>query len=341
MISIDGSYGEGGGQILRTAVALSALTGKSVEISNIRANRPNPGIKPQHFTSIKIVKELCNANVEGLEIGSKHIVFHPGELKGGRYRFDIGTAGSIILVYQTCLLAALRSSQPIALYLKGGTDVKWSPSWDYFAYVFLPIIRRMGFQVEGKLIRRGYYPEGGGEAEIYIKPIKDLKNLKLDVFLDCKNVEGVIHLTNLPDHIASRMRHSAIKTLISKGINASIRIDKGSSISTGTGITLWTKCKDIYLGKTLLGERGVSAEEIGRKVSDELLKELFYHPTVDINLFDQLVPYMALAKDESICRVKEISKHAETCIWITSHFLNKKFEIEKRDRIYRVRTVSH
>jgi len=340
LISIDGSYGEGGGQILRTAVALSALTGKSVEISNIRANRPNPGIKPQHFTSIKIVKELCNANVEGLEIGSSHIVFHPGELKGGRYRFDIGTAGSIVLVYQTCLLAALRSSQPITLYLKGGTDVKWSPSWDYFSYVFLPTIRRMGFQVESKLIRRGYYPEGGGEAEIYIKPIRDLKSLKLESFSDCKTVEGVIHLTNLPEHIATRMKHSAVKTLISKGINASIRIDKSSSISTGTGITLWTKCDGVYLGKTLLGERGVSAEEIGRKISEELLEELSYHPTVDVNLFDQLVPYMALAKDESICMVREISKHAETCIWLVSHFLNKKFEIEKKDGIYRVKTVS-
>ena len=340
MISIDGSYGEGGGQILRTAVALSAVTGKSVEITNIRANRSNPGIKPQHFTSIKIIKELCNAKVEGLEIGSDHIVFHPGELKGGRYKFDIGTAGSIVLVYQTCLLASIRTIQPITLHLKGGTDVKWSPSWDYFAYVFLPLLRKMGIQVDIKLILRGYYPKGGGETEIYIKPIKHLKGINLDDFSDCKTVEGIIHITNLPEHIGRRMKHSALKILINKGIDAKIQIDKRTSISTGTGITLWTRCNGVYIGKTVLGERGIPAEEVGRKAADELLNELSFHPTVDINLFDQLIPYMALAKDESRCIVKEISKHAETCIWLVSHFLDKKFELEKKNKVYQVRALS-
>ncbi|RLF39574.1 MAG: RNA 3'-phosphate cyclase [Thermoplasmata archaeon] len=340
MITIDGSYGEGGGQILRTAVALSAVTGKSVEVTNIRANRPNPGIKPQHYTSIKIIKELCNASIEGLEIGSNRIVFRPGKLKGGRYRFDVGTAGSIVLVYQACLLAAVQTTQPITLHLKGGTDVKWSPSWDYFEFVFLPLLRKMGVQVDAKLLHRGYYPKGGGEAEISIKSIENLRSIRLDKTLDCRKVEGIIHIANLPEHIATRMKHAALKVFINKNIESNIQIVRDSSLSPGTGITLWTKCDGIHLGKTGLGERGVSAEEIGRRTAEGLIEELYLHATVDINLFDQLIPYMALAKDESICFVKEISKHAETCIWLVSHFLDKKFEIEKKDEIYKVRALS-
>ncbi|RLI64006.1 MAG: RNA 3'-phosphate cyclase, partial [Candidatus Asgardarchaeum californiense] len=128
MIEIDGSYGEGGGQILRNTVALSTITKKPVKIVNIRANRPNPGIKAQHYVAIKSIQELCDARVEGLEIGSSELTFYPGEIKGGKYRFDIGTAGSITLVFQAFILASVKTKNPIKITLTGGTDVKWSPT---------------------------------------------------------------------------------------------------------------------------------------------------------------------------------------------------------------------
>ena len=170
MLTIDGSYGEGGGQILRTAVALSALNKEPIKIINIRANRPNPGIKAQHYVAIKSVKELCNAKTSGLEVGSSSLTFTPGEIKGGTYKFDIGTAGSMVLVFQTCILASLKSKEPITIRLTGGSDDKWAPTWDYFYYVFLPLIKKIGVNVDAKLIKRGYYPIGGGEAEITINP---------------------------------------------------------------------------------------------------------------------------------------------------------------------------
>ena len=143
MLHIDGSQGEGGGQILRNAVALSVLTNKPVEIENIRANRPNPGIKAQHYIAIKSIQELCNAETKGLEVGSDKLIFSPGEIKGGRHKFDIGTAGSIVLVFQASILASLNISEPVTINVTGGTDVRWSPSWDYFEHVFLPLIKKM------------------------------------------------------------------------------------------------------------------------------------------------------------------------------------------------------
>jgi len=143
LLHIDGSYGEGGGQILRTAVALSVLTKTPLEINNIRANRPKPGIKSQHYTAIKIMEELCNAETDGLTIGSSNLTFSPGKITSGDYHFDIGTAGSIMLVLQACILCSLRTNSPITLKVTGGTDVKWSPSWDYFKHVFLTLIKKI------------------------------------------------------------------------------------------------------------------------------------------------------------------------------------------------------
>ena len=177
MIKIDGSYGEGGGQILRTALGLSVLTDKSVEIFNIRKNRSNPGIRPQHFSAIKIIQEICNSEVSGLSVGSKRLVFKPNEVKQGKYNFDIGTAGSVTLVFQAIILSVLKSNKTIEVNLVGGTDVKWSPSWDFFERVFLELLDKIGVKVESNLKKRGYYPKGGGEAYIKINPVSKIKPL--------------------------------------------------------------------------------------------------------------------------------------------------------------------
>lgn len=330
MLYIDGSYGEGGGQILRTAVALSVLTKKPVEIDNIRANRPTPGIKPQHYVAMKSIEELCNGKSEGLEIGSSHLTFKPGEIKGGKYKFDIGTAGSITLVFQACLLSAIKTREPITMRVIGGTDVKWAPSWDYFDKVFLRLLQKMGISFETQLIKRGYYPKGGGEAILTINPSKEIIPLYLDKKQEFSAVEGIINSANLPDHIGTRMKHQAIKTLMKKNLKTMIKIEEAQSLSTGTGITLWTQSNDSILGATTLGELGIPAEKIGEDVALNILKDIDAGATIDIHAFDQIIPYMVIAKDKgfSSCIVREISSHAKTNMWLLKQFFDVEFKLE-------------
>lgn len=332
-MEIDGSYGEGGGQILRNAVALSTLTKKSVKITNIRANRPNPGIKPQHYVSIKSIQELCNAEITGLEIGSSTLTFMPRDFKSGKYKFDIGTAGSITLVFQVCILASLKSEAPITIQLTGGSDVRWSPSWDYFEHIFLPLLKKMGLSVKAQLIRRGYYPKGGGEAELTIDPCNVLYPLRADSNQGFNEVNGVIHFANLPDHISTRMKHATIKMLLKRNLKTSLKIEKATSLSPGTGITLWTQCKESFLGSTFLGEKGVPSEKVGENAAMELINEIDSGATLDVHAFDQLLPYMTVARDNgsSSCIVRGVSSHAQTNMWLLKQFFDVEFELTQTD----------
>ena len=166
MIEIDGSHGEGGGQILRTSLAFSAVLVEPVRILKIRSGRPNPGLAPQHVTSIEAVAELCNAETEGVFPGSTELAFKPGQLTGGDYAFDVGTAGSISLIIQSCLVPAAVSKSRVTLSVKGGTDVRWSPPIDYMRLVHLPVLSKFGAHSYVELESRGFYPEGGGEVSV-------------------------------------------------------------------------------------------------------------------------------------------------------------------------------
>ena len=333
MLSIDGSYGEGGGQILRTAIALSVLTKKPVEITNIRARRPSPGIKPQHHAAVTIIKNLCSGKTEGLDLGSSHIRFYPKDIKGGEHRFDIGTAGSITLVLQACILASLKTTKPVTIKIIGGTDVKWAPSWDYFTNIFLPLIKKMGVKTDTQLIRRGYYPQGGGEAILKIYPTKEIFPLHLKEKQIFKQVNGIIHLSKLPDHIGKRMKHAAIKTLLKKNIETHIHVEKTTdAFSEGTGITLWSQSSQTTIGSTMLGEKGVPAEKIGEEAATQLIKEIESGATIDIYAADQIIPYMVLAREkgESSCIVRKLTDHTKTNIWLLQQFFDTKIKTIKQ-----------
>ncbi|MEE8358804.1 MAG: RNA 3'-terminal phosphate cyclase, partial [Candidatus Hydrothermarchaeales archaeon] len=170
IIHINGSYGEGGGQILRTSIALSALTGKAVEITGIRKNRPKPGLAPQHLQGIKANQELTNACVDGVKIGATAIRFTPKTIRPGKYEINIGTAGSISLILQAFALPAAFSNVPISVTISGGTDVEWSPPIDYMKKVLLEILGKMGYRSDIKIINRGYYPRGNGTVHAKIMP---------------------------------------------------------------------------------------------------------------------------------------------------------------------------
>jgi RNA 3'-phosphate cyclase len=322
MLHIDGSHGEGGGQILRTAIALSVVTQQEVTITHIRANRPTPGLKPQHHTVITIIQQLCNATTKGVAIGSSEITFTPGPVTGGRYHFTIGTAGSIVLVLQACILSFLRTSEPIHIKITGGTDVKWSPSWDYFTQVFLPLIKTMGVQVETTLYQRGYYPKGGGSAELILRPCHTLKPLRLREHQTFTSLQGRIHSAHLPDHVGKRIKHAALQSLVPTPFKPTITVEQTASLSPGTGITLWATSNDTVMGATALGKKGIPSEHLGTTAAQHLLAEITSGATLDVHGFDQLLPFMALAEGNSECYVRNLSGHAHTNMWLIAQFFN-------------------
>ena len=333
MIKIDGSYGEGGGQILRTSIGLSVLTKTPVEIYNIRKNRKNPGLKPQHYSAIRIIQQICNADVSNLSICSEKIVFKPGEVKKGKYTFDIGTAGSITLALQAIILSVINSKKTIKVNLIGGTDVKWSPSYDFFEKNYLGLLKKIGIEIESNLKKRGYYPKGGGNVEITIKPVSKIKPLKL-INPNFRKVEGLIHISNLPDHINKRIKHSAAKKLLKENINSDIKTQRCETFSPGVGITLFINNNNTFIGSCVIGEKGVNSETVGKKASEKILKEVKSNATIDIYSFDQIVPYLALSSKNGISRffISNVSDHAKTNMWLVKKFLDVDFSLISKEK---------
>jgi len=343
MIQIEGTYGEGGGQIIRTAIALAGITGKEVEIKNIRANRPNPGLAAQHLHAVKAVEKLSGGKTEGLKLRSSGLKFSPGTLKGFEGEIDIGTAGSITLLLQCLIPVALFADNETKVRIKGGTDVKWSPPMDFYTEVFLKAVHEMGGDVHLDVKRRGYYPKGGGlvEARIAIAPSHcgalphDPASpvrayLKEIVLLKSESegiIKGVSHSCGLPAHVAERQAKAAERILNEKGYDVEIKteIEKGNERTTGCGITLWCG----YKSGSALGERGKRAELVGEEAARNIVEELESASTVDVHLADQLIPYIALADGKSEIKVREVTKHLETNVYVTKKFLDVEFGVEK------------
>ncbi|WP_029551032.1 RNA 3'-terminal phosphate cyclase [Thermococcus zilligii] len=335
-VEIDGSYGEGGGQILRTAVALSVITGKAVRITRIRANRPNPGLRPQHLHGILALKELSNARVKGAQVGSTELEFVPGEAKPGHIRVPLSTAGSITLVLQALLpaMAFIGGSFEIT----GGTDVPWSPPVDYLKYVTLFALGKMGVKAELEIKRRGHYPKGGGAVAGKVEPWEEMKPL---VALEWKKIErfsGISHATNLPAHVAERQAKAA-RERIEEHYNAPVEIETevSGSLGPGSGVVVWAETEGLRLGGDALGERGKPAEVVGREAADELLDQLKTRAAVDKFLGDQLIPFLAFAGGE--VKVAEITNHLLTNVWVVERFFGKVFEVEGKGRGGVVRVI--
>jgi len=332
MIEIDGSYGEGGGQIVRTSVALSAVTGKGVLIKRIRQGRPKPGLAAQHAQAIKTLGQICNAAIKGAEPGSSEVLFCPQEICGGNRRVEIGTAGSVTLLMQCLLPALLHAEKRTSLHVQGGTDVQWSPTVDYFQKVFLPALSFFGGKASLQLLRRGYYPRGQGEVLLEVEPSHLMPaHISYEPFNPAQNrIMGISHCSNLPAHVADRQAGSAIERLQEAGYEAEIAQETARLASTGSGISLWTAGK----GASCLGERGLPAEKVGRRAAEELIKEMQSPAAVDAHLADQLIPYLALAGGSY--SVREISLHTKTNIWTAGHFIDAKFEIGAKEGIFSI-----
>jgi RNA 3'-terminal phosphate cyclase (ATP) len=321
VMKIDGSYGEGGGQILRTAVALSAVTGTPVEIEHIRKGRQNPGLSAQHVKAVEGLAGICNAQVTGCQLKSTSLGFTPGKIRGGDYEIDIGTAGSISLFFQCLMPALMHAPGTVRIKITGGTDVQWSPSIDYLRFVMLEAIRKMGYECDINLLTRGYYPRGGGCIEAIINP-SSLNQIDFDAN-KCSHVEGISHSSGLPAHVAQRQAASAGKVLREQGYESRILTEVNEHPSTGSGITLWCGAA----GGIALGKPGLKAEKVGEFAANAIIDELRSGAGVDEFLADQLIPYIALAGGGSFT-TRLISLHTKTNIWVTEQFLPVKFKIE-------------
>ncbi len=324
-VQIDGSYGEGGGQILRTSVALSVITGKPVKIFNIRANRPNPGLRPQHLHGILALKELSNAKVKGAEVGSTVLEFIPGKAEPKHVRVPIKTAGSITLVLQTLLPAMAFTGG--SFEITGGTDVPWSPPVDYLKNVTLFALEKMGLKVELEIKRRGHYPKGGGLVTGRVEPWEEMKPLMAVEWGRIERFGGISHATNLPAHVAERQARAAKERLEELySVPVEIGTEVSRSLGPGSGIVVWAETDSLRLGGDALGKRGKPAEVVGREAADELLGQLAPKKAVDRFLGDQLIPFLAFAGGE--IGVAEITNHLVTNVWVVEQFLGKTFEVE-------------
>jgi RNA 3'-phosphate cyclase len=335
MIEINGSEGEGGGQMLRTALALSALTGRSFKFENIRARRDKPGMAAQHLTGVKGVAEICHAAVDGASVGSTSLTFEPGTVEAGDYRFDVGTAGSITLVLQACMLACARSRARTEFDIIGGTNVRMSPPSDYLEHVLFPLLRNMGYEIDVKTPARGFYPQGGGEMVVGMARGEHVLPLTMEERGRFQGITGVCFTQKLPDHIGERMTSTARKTLAG---HAPVKffMDRRQGHSIGAGIFLAAEYKNSILASDALGEKGVSSEKLGEMAAASLLREMGSGETLDKHAADQILPYLALAAGPSSFLVSELSMHFQTQVDMITKFLEVRIETETAGSLHRV-----
>lgn len=328
MVKIDGSYGEGGGQILRTALTLAALLRNPVEVSNIRAKRGNPGLRPQHRISAQAVCQISQGEIEGGEIGSPILRFHPGRIREGRYTFRIPTAGSTGMIFQTILPLLSFSQGRSQVALEGGTHTAWSPPADYIRDVFLPTLRGIGVEAELRIIRWGWFPRGQGRIEVNIEPSSALQPFSWKSRGELQRHKGLSTVSNLPLSIAQRETRRLSQRLKEKGFPAQMEIIQAPSVGKGTSLLLVAEFRGIFAGFEGLGERGKRAEEVADEVADAFFSFMDGDGAVDPHLADQLIIYMALAEGESSFTTSRITQHLLTNIWVVEKFLPLRFEVE-------------
>lgn len=317
-VLIDGSYGEGGGQILRSALALSAITGKPCRIDNIRAGRKNPGLQNQHLVAVRAAAQVADADMTGDAIGSSKLSFEPGTSKPGHYEFRIGTAGSTSLVLQTILPMLMVGNTSSSILLEGGTHNPMAPPFDFLQKTFLPLIGRIGPKVDCQIEKFGFYPKGGGQVQVRIEPVEKLKRLDIGERGEISSVTAVILLVNLPRHVAERENRVLLQTV---PLLSSVEITE-STKSPGAGNMVAVHVDTGALTETItaLGERGVRAETVAESAAASVKAYLAGGAAVGEHLCDQLLLPMALAGGGSFITTTA-SDHAKTNIKIIQEFL--------------------
>lgn len=345
MICLDGKYLEGGGQIVRTALALSVLTGLPFTVRDIRGGRKVAGLKAQHVQAVKALQEWCAAKVAGAFVGSSELIFIPGKLKPKNIEIDMGTAGSITLLLQALLPVMVFGPKRVKVTVTGGTDVPWSCPADYFAHVVLPCFEQYA-KISFKINKRGYYPKGGGSCVLSVTPFFHFPELSAAPRLDLREqgvllrCGGVCQASSslMAQQVVERISQSASSFLKTKyNLPVSVRMEYASSLSSGCGVTLFGVCStrpdDVLpvnrriLGADALGEPGVESERVGVEVAKRLVVVIESGAAVDKYMADVIVPFMGLLPG-SVVRAEELTLHTRTNMYVVESFLGVKFEIK-------------
>lgn len=317
MIELDGS--DGGGQVVRSSLALSALSGEPVRIENVRGARDDSGLNHQHLAAVELAAAICDADVEGAEIDAETLTFDPGPVSGGRYDVDVGTAGSVTLVFDSVLPLAAAIDEPLAVAVRGGTDVTWSPPTDYYRHVKLPVLRRHGVQADVDVDRRGFYPAGGGVATLSVSPSTPspiqltergerrgvrIYSVASDDLADADVAERQVRGASaaLPDEVDVIERNAAY----------------ADTDSTGSTLTLRAEYENVLAGENALGERGVPAERVGEGVARALDTFHAGDAAVDRYFADQSLVWLALAGGE--VTIPEVTNHVESSVELLDAF---------------------
>jgi RNA 3'-terminal phosphate cyclase (ATP) len=340
VLTLDGSHGEGGGQILRTALSLAVLLRRPVALTRIRVGRAKPGLRPQHQTVVRALAAISDADVVGDTLGSTELQFAPRTLRGGDYRFDIGairgSAGSVTLLFQALLLPLSFAPSPSRLTLLGGTHVPGSPPVPYLTEVYLPALARIGVRAEVRLRRWGWYPAGGGEIGAIVQPAQGLRGFVPGGPPGFGPVRGLSAVSRLPGSIAERQRHRAVERLAAAGVAAEIAVEEDAT-ALGPGTVLFLAVPG-RAGFTALGRRGVPAERVADQAIDGLLGFRASGADVDDQLADQIVPFLALAREESDVTSPTASSHLRTVAWVVQQFVPARIALDA-ERVARLRVA--
>lgn len=325
MITIDGSFGEGGGQILRTALALSLVTGKAFRIEKIRAGREKPGLRRQHLAAVQAAATVGQAEVEQAALGSQQLVFRPKTVAPGDYSFSVGTAGSVTLVLQTILPALMVASGPSTILLEGGTHNPLAPPFEFVAKTFLPLIHRMGPSVKAKLDRHGFYPAGGGKMRVTIEPAKRLQPVELRERGQLIRITATAKVANLPGQIAERELKVLSRKLPIE--DRDLRVEEVAAHGPGNVVSVGIESANVTETFTGFGERGVRAEVVAERVAKEARRYLRADVAVGEHLADQLLLPVALAG--GLFKTLPLTAHAETNIAVIRKFLDVDIRTEQ------------
>lgn len=335
MIEIDASQGEGGGQVLRSALAMSVITGQPVHLTRIRARRRNPGLAPQHLAGVKAAAQICDAEVEGAALRSQELTFIPGgAARAGTYEFDIqelagqGSAGATTLLLQTLLLPLALADGDSHLTLRGGTHVAWSPPVHYVRWVLLPMLDRIGIHAEVELVDWGWYPKGGGEVRVTIRGNSELRGIQLTDRGAFVNLRGVAVATNLPSHIPQRISARANNLLREAGLPANVEALRVSGTTEGAGIFVAIAYENVVAGFTGLGRLGKPSAEVAEEAIIPLIA--YYRRTAALGPYlpDQIVPALMMAQGPSLFSTVEITRHTLTNIAIVQEFIDRSVHVD-------------
>lgn len=325
MLHLDGSYGEGGGQILRTSLSLAALLGEPVRITNIRAGRSKPGLRPQHLMAVKALATITRAKVEGAGPGSRELIFRPRTIQAGSYFFDVaektGSAGSVTLVAQALLPPLLAAPGPTTLTIRGGTHVAWSPPAHYLPAVFLPALAELGAEATLTLTRWGWYPRGGGEVQLTILPAPKLFPCRWLTPPKPKEFQGLSAASGVPAHVIRRQARR-LKERLGPGLTVA-ELEAGSP-DPGSFVFLWGP----RAGFEALGARGKPAEKVADEAAEEFWRFQKRQAALDRHLADQVLLYLARAQGPSRFTTEEITLHLLTNIWVIEQFLGPTFQVQ-------------